>query len=181
MFEHIKKTVVGDGPKIRKYGVAPQPTDYNPPNSGSEEPLGPHDKPPDGSYAIHTPTPGGSITTKYRVPATPEDKRIQDGLFQGGVIHTAHTPEQTEYNAETVQPDQEHTKPQKKSGRHQKNLFILFLVLGISSIAALQKIEPANSFNTTGYFLTNISLASTNVIFVLFVFITGFILGRQHK
>ncbi len=82
---------------------------------------------------------------------------------------------------ESQKLDQEPANLRKKTGRHQKNLFILFLVLGISSIAALQNIDPANSSNTTGYFLTSVSLASTNVIFVLFVFITGFILGRRHN
>ena len=176
MFEHIKKTVVGDGPGNAKYGGAPQHTDYGPHNSSSEPP-GPHDKPPDGSYAIHIPNPDGSITTKYHVPTTPEDKRIQHRTLHGGM---PYSPEQTGSNTETVQPNQEPAEP-PKTGRQRKNLFILFLVLGISSIAALQKIEPTNSFNTTGYFLTNISLASTNVIFVLFVFITGFILGRRHE
>ena len=142
--------------------------------------MGPGDRPPDRSYPVHIPNPDGSITTKYRVPATPEEKRIQDGLFQGGVLRTPNMPYQTEPGTETVQQKHEPTDSRKTGGR-QKNLFILFLVLGISSIAALQNIEPATSINTTGYFLTSVSLASTNVIFVLFVFITGFILGRHHN
>ncbi|MCK4967906.1 MAG: hypothetical protein KAS12_02530, partial [Candidatus Aenigmarchaeota archaeon] len=68
----------------------------------------------------------------------------------------------------------------KPSNGHQTS-YILFLVLGISSIATLQTIESANSFKATGHFLTNESLVSSNVIFVLFALITGFLLGKHHK
>ncbi|NOR85617.1 hypothetical protein GQ473_05865 [archaeon] len=88
---------------------------------------------------------------------------------------------------ELQQFDKEHTATQaQKIFKHTQKkpnpgMFILFICLGISSIAALQHIESANSFNATGYFLTSASLVSTNVIFVLFVFITGFLLGKHQK